>query len=88
MEHKIYMDHAATTYTKQEVLDEMLPYFNKIYGNPSSVHSFGRDARKALDLARERTAKAINADPNEIFFTAGGSESDNWAIKGAALANQ
>lgn len=88
MEHKIYMDHAATTYTKQEVLDEMLPYFIEVYGNPSSIHSFGRDARKALDLARERTAKAINADPSEIFFTAGGSESDNWAVKGAALANQ
>jgi cysteine desulfurase len=88
MEHRIYLDHAATTYTKQEVLDEMLPYFTQIYGNPSSVHSFGREARKALDLARERTAKALNADPGEIFFTAGGSESDNWAIKGAALANQ
>jgi cysteine desulfurase len=88
MEHRIYMDHAATTYTKREVLDEMLPYFTSAYGNPSSVHSFGREARKALDLARERTAKALNADPNEIFFTAGGSESDNWAIKGAALANQ
>ena len=88
MEHRIYLDHAATTYTKPEVLEEMLPYFTKIYGNPSSIHSFGREARKALDFARERTAKALNAETDEIFFTAGGSESDNWAIKGAALANQ
>ena len=88
MEHRIYLDHAATTCTKPEVLEEMLPYFTKIYGNPSSIHSFGREARKALDFARERTAKALNAETDEIFFTAGGSESDNWAIKGAALANQ
>jgi len=88
MEQRIYLDHAATTYTKPEVLDEMLPYFTSKFGNPSSVHSFGREARKALDLARERVAKAINADPTEVFFTAGGTEADNWAIKGAALANQ
>ena len=88
MEHRIYLDHAATTCTKPEVLEEMLPYFTKIYGNPSSIHSFGREARKALDSARERTAKALNAETDDIFFTAGGSESDNWAIKGAALANQ
>ncbi|HHY82283.1 MAG TPA: cysteine desulfurase NifS [Clostridiales bacterium] len=88
MEQRIYLDHAATTYTKPEVLEEMLPYFTRKYGNPSSVHSFGRETRKALDLARERVAKALNADPGEIFFTAGGTESDNWAIKGTALANQ
>ena len=88
MEHRIYMDHAATTGTKPEVMEEMLPYFTRMYGNPSSVHSFGREARKALDLARERTAKALNGDPTEIYFTGSGTESDNWAIKGAALANQ
>jgi len=82
------MDHAATTYTKQEVLEEMMPYFKEVYGNPSSVHSFGREARKAVDLARERTAAALNASPEEIYFTAGGTESDNWAIKGVALANK
>lgn len=88
MGQKVYMDHAATTYTKPEVLEEMLPYFTEIFGNPSSVHGFGRQARRALDHARERTAKALNAQPSEIFFTAGGSESDNWAIKGTALANR
>ncbi|MBM7582284.1 cysteine desulfurase [Caldicoprobacter guelmensis] len=88
MQRRIYMDHAATTYTKQEVLDEMLPYFKEVYGNPSSVHSFGREARKAVDLARERTAAALNALPEEIYFTSGGTEADNWAIKGVAWANK
>jgi cysteine desulfurase len=88
MERRVYMDHAATTYTKKEVLEEMLPFFTEKYGNPSSVHSFGREARKAVDLARERTAKAFNASTDEIYFTGGGSEADNWAIKGIALANR
>ena len=88
MEQRIYLDHAATTYTKPEVLEEMLPYFTKAYGNPSSVHSFGREARRALDKARKRTAEALKADPVEIYFTSGGSEADNWAIKGVALANK
>jgi cysteine desulfurase len=88
MGDRIYLDHAATTYTKPEVLEEMLPYFTKQYGNPSSVHSFGRESRKAMDLARERTAKALNANPNDIFFTGSGTEADNWAVKGAALANR
>lgn len=88
MQRRVYMDHAATTYTKQEVLEEMLPYFKEIYGNPSSVHGFGREARKAVDLARERTAAALNASPEEIYFTSGGTEADNWAIKGVAWANK
>jgi cysteine desulfurase len=88
MEQRIYLDHAATTYTKPEVLEEMLPYFTEKYGNPSSVHSYGRESRKALDLARDRVAKAINAGSNEIYFTGSGTESDNWAIKGVALANK
>lgn len=88
MKKSIYLDHAATTYTKKEVLDEMLPYFTQEYGNPSSVHSFGRRTKKAIDEAREKTAKALNAKFDEIFFTEGGTESDNWAIKGVALANQ
>ncbi len=82
------MDHAATTYVKKEVLDEMLPYFSETFGNPSSIHIFGRDARKAVDLARERIANGLNASVDEIYFTGGGSESDNWAIKGVALANR
>ena len=88
MGHSVYLDHASTTYTKPEVLKEMLPYFTDLYGNPSSVHRYGREARKALDQARERTAAALNADPNEIYFTGSGTEADNWAVKGAALANR
>ena len=84
----IYMDHAATTYTKSEVLEEMLPFFTENFGNPSSIHKFGRDALKHVDIARIRVAKALGAEPSEIYFTAGGSEADNWAIKGAAYANK
>lgn len=84
----IYMDHAATTYTKKEVLEEMLPFFTEHFGNPSSIHMFGRDVRKHVDNAREKVAKALGASPEEIYFTAGGSESDNWAVKGAAYANK
>lgn len=82
MNKAIYMDHAATTHTKKEVLEEMLPYFSEQFGNPSSVHQFGRSTRKAVEKAREQVAKAINAKPEEIFFTSGGTEADNWAIKG------
>lgn len=88
MNKPIYMDYAATTYTKPEVLEEMIPYFTEFYGNPSSVYSISRETKKALDKARMRVAKAINADPNEIYFTGGGSEADNWAIKGIAFAHQ
>lgn len=84
----IYMDHAATTPTKPEVLQEMLPYFTEKYGNPSSIYSIARETKKAVNQARERVAKAIGAEPNEIYFTAGGSESDNWVLKGIAFANQ
>lgn len=88
MNHKIYMDHAATTAVKEEVLQEMLPYFSQIYGNPSSIYSFGRDAKRAIEVARDKVAKVLGANPSEIFFTAGGSESDNWAVKGVAYANR
>ncbi|WP_291573520.1 cysteine desulfurase NifS [Clostridium sp. UBA4548] len=88
MNKPIYMDYAATTYTKTEVLEEMIPYFTEFYGNPSSVYSISRETKKALDKARMRVAKAINADPAEIYFTGGGSEADNWAIKGIAFAHQ
>ena len=85
---RIYLDNAATTAVSPEVLTAMLPYFTECYGNPSSIHSTGRDAHKAVDAARRQVAAAINADPAEIYFTAGGSESDNWAIKGAAFAKR
>lgn len=88
MGQKVYLDHAATTHTRPEVLEEMLPYFTQKFGNASSVHSFGREARRTLDKARGRTAKAIKAEPSEIHFTSGGSESDNLAVKGVALANK
>ncbi len=84
----IYLDNAATTAVSPEVLQAMLPYFTEHYGNPSSVHATGRDARKAIEAARRQVAAAIGADPAEIYFTAGGSESDNWAIKGAAFMNR
>ncbi len=82
------MDHAATTYTDQEVLKEMLPFYSDIFGNPSSIHTYGREVKKHIDIARSKVAKSIAALPEEIFFTAGGSESDNWAIRGIAYANK
>jgi cysteine desulfurase len=88
MSKRIYLDHAATTYTSKEVLNEMLPFFTEYFGNPSSVHQFGREVKKSIDVARDRVAKAIGALPEEIYFTAGGSEADNLAIKGVAYANK
>ncbi len=85
---KVYMDYSATTYTKPEVLEEMLPFFTEHFGNPSSLYSMSDVPRKAIITARERVAKAINAERDEIFFTAGGSESDNWILKGIALAHK
>ncbi|MTK14253.1 MAG: cysteine desulfurase NifS [Clostridiaceae bacterium] len=85
---KVYMDYSATTYTKPEVLEEMLPYFTEHFGNPSSLYSMSDVPRKAVNTARERVAKSINAEKDEIFFTAGGSESDNWILKGIALAHK
>lgn len=85
---KVYLDHSATTYTDKEVLNEMMPYFTEIYGNGSSQHSFGRDAITAIDRARETIAKCINAKASEIYFTSGGTESDNWAIKGTAYSHK
>ena len=84
----IYMDHSATTFVKPEVLEAMIPYFTEHFGNPSSIYGIARDSKKAIDTARVQTAKALGADPDEIYFTSGGSESDNWAIKGVALANR
>ncbi|MFZ5966000.1 MAG: cysteine desulfurase NifS [Bacillota bacterium] len=88
MSKRIYLDYSATTPMKKEVLDEMLPYFSDLFGNPSSIHAYGREAKKALDIARERVAKAIGAKNDEVFFTGGGSEADNWAIKGIVYANR
>lgn len=81
----MYLDNSATTAVSEEVLNEMEPYFREAYGNPSTLYSVGREAKKGLDKARQRVADAINADPKEIIFTSGGSESDNLAIKGIAL---
>jgi cysteine desulfurase len=80
----IYLDHAATTPIKKEVLEEMIPYLTNQYGNPSSLYSFARKSKKAVEKAREQIASAINAKKSEIYFTSGGTESDNWAVKGTA----
>ena len=83
----IYLDHAATTPVKPEVLEAMLPWFTENFGNPSTVYSIGRTSKKAIEEARETVARIIGAEPREIFFTGSGTEADNWAIKGAAYAN-
>ena len=82
-----YFDNAATTRTKEEVLKEMLPYFNEKYGNPSSLYSIGRASKKAIDESRRKVANLINCSPSEVYFTGCGSESDNTIIKGIAHAN-
>ena len=86
--HKIYLDHNATTPTLPEVLDVMLPFYKDKFGNPSSVHSEGRAARVSLDESREQVAELIGARPDEIVFTSGGSESNNFAILGVAIASK
>lgn len=85
---KIYFDHSATTPVHPAVAEEMIRYITVNFGNPSSVHSFGREARKVVEEAREKVARGIGAKPEEIVFTAGGTESDNMAIKGAAYASR
>lgn len=80
----VYADHAATTAVSEKALKEMLPYLREQYGNPSGIYQVGRVAKQALDTAREKVAKAIGAAPGEIYFTGGGSEADNWALKGVA----
>ena len=89
MNKKIYCDYAATTFVSGEVMQEMMPCFNTVWGNASSLHSFGREAVALVDRARDRVAKAINAEKSsEIYFTSGGTEANNWAIKGIARANR
>ncbi|WP_337515677.1 aminotransferase class V-fold PLP-dependent enzyme [Mitsuokella jalaludinii] len=77
----VYLDYAATTPVDARVLKAMLPYFCEQYGNPSSLYSFGREARQAVSQARRQLASLLGAEPDEIFFTSGGSESDNWVIR-------
>jgi cysteine desulfurase len=83
----IYFDHAATTPVRKEVLEAMLPYFSRKFGNPSSIYSLGRESKKAIEEARETISGIIGAQPREIFFTGSGTEADNWAVKGVAYAN-
>ena len=84
----IYLDYAATTPMDQRVLDAMLPYFRETYGNPSSIHRFGQKADSAVEAAREKVAKVLQCRPDEIIFTSCGSESDNFALRGAAMARR
>jgi len=88
MKQTIYLDNAATTRTKPEVVEAMVPYFSEFYGNPSSVYEIATPCKQAMNHARETIAQSIGAKTNEIYFTAGGSESDNWAIKATAEAYQ
>ncbi len=88
MKSAIYLDNSATTPLKKEVLDTMMPYLTEHFGNPSSIYTIGRNAKEAIETARQQVADAIGATPAEIYFTGGGSEADNWAIKGIALAKE
>ena len=85
---RIYFDHSATTPVDSEVAALMMEYMTEKFGNPSSIHSFGREVKKAVDEARQQVASLLNADPSEIFFTSGGTEADNLALKGVAFANR
>ena len=86
MKLPIYLDHAATTPVAPEVIEAMLPYFAETYGNPATLYAAGAEARDAVDSARESIARAIGAEPEEVYFTSGGTEADNWAIKGMAAS--
>lgn len=83
-----YFDNSATTKIDTKVLEEMIPFLTEKYGNASSIYSLGRESRKAIDISRDKVAKALNADSKEIYFTNSGTESDNWALKGIAYANK
>jgi cysteine desulfurase len=88
MSRFVYADNSATTAVSKPVLDAMIPYFSEKYGNPSSIYSIGREAYSAVDDARQKVAASLGCKPEEIYFTSGGSEADNWAIRGAAIANK
>jgi cysteine desulfurase len=85
---RVYLDHSATTPMRSEVLEAMLPYLSEKFGNASSIHGFGREAKRALEESREKVARILGASPTEIYFTSGGTESDNLAVKGVAFANR
>jgi len=85
MTDHIYLDNAASTPVADEVIAEMLPYMKQQYGNPSSIHKFGRETARGIQLARKRVAEMVGASPREITFTSGGTEADNLALKGTAL---
>ena len=82
----IYLDYNATTPVDKAVLDEMKPYLETVYGNPSSIHAFGVEAKRAVENARKQVASFLNCEPDEVIFTSGGTESNNYAMKGAAFA--
>ncbi|WP_461205109.1 cysteine desulfurase family protein [Clostridium sp. DL1XJH146] len=88
MDKNLYLDNAASTYVKKEVLDVMIPYFIEYYGNASSVYSLSRKAKDGLEESRKKISKFINCKSSELYFTSGGTEGDNWAIKGIAFANK
>lgn len=83
---EVYLDYSATTPVKDEVLQEMIPYFKEHFGNPSSLYKIARESKDALTVARERLASLINADPKEVYFTSSGTEADNWAMFGVSDA--
>ena len=83
---QVYLDYSATTPVKEEVLKEMIPYYTEKFGNPSSLYTIGLEAKDAVDKARAQVAHLIGADPKEVYFTAGGSESDNWVLLSVANA--
>ena len=80
----IYLDHAATTPLDKEILEQMMPYLTDVFGNADSPHALGRKAMNAVDNARDKVAELIGAKPNEVYFTSGGTEADNWALIGGA----
>ena len=88
MSRQVYLDYAATSFTAPEVVSAMMPYFTENFGNPSSIYSFSDKNRKAIDEARQKAAAVIGASKDEIYFTSGGTEADNWALKGAAERNR